>query len=295
MVIGADGAHSAVRRQMRRLALQELQKQSDLEAECPSVGLNEEKPFLTTYRCLWVRFPSHGGVVAGDAMETHGTGATVQLFAGERTAVVGVYERLSEPTIESQRYSPEDEDAMVKRWSKIPLNGNGLTLGDVYAERLQSGLVSLEEGVLDHWSWAGRIVLVGDAAHKFTPSTGAGCNNGLVDVAVLANLLNEEYNTAGESQNEPSAEGLSVAFTKYQHSRQESVRAACKNSSIATATATWKSTLHWFLDTWILPSLMVQKYLAGKQAIVTSKTPGFDYIESDKELTGNVPWVHSVA
>ena len=66
-----------------------------------------------------------------------------------------------------------DEEAIVKRWDSLPIIPSGkLTLGEAYRSRTESGMISLEEGVVDHWSWAGRIALCGDAAHKFTPSTG---------------------------------------------------------------------------------------------------------------------------
>lgn len=168
IVVGADGAHSVVRSQMRNLAV---------EANSPNV--NAEQPFLTTYRCIWIRFPTNASPLLKDGMttETHGTGAATQLFAGEETGVTGVYERLPEPTRERIRYTAADEDALIERWGHLPLlkGSNGVkdfTLGDAHRSRVSSGLISLEEGVVDHWYFDSRIVLVGDAAHKFTPSTG---------------------------------------------------------------------------------------------------------------------------
>lgn len=85
-VIGADGAHSMVRQCMRSLAL-----------EHGSKDVNVEQPYLITYRALYMRFPK-GNIKVGATCETHGSSLATQLFAGEDFAVIGVYERLIEPT-----------------------------------------------------------------------------------------------------------------------------------------------------------------------------------------------------
>lgn len=158
IVVGADGVHSMVRRKMRDLA---LSKDTQLA--------NEEKPFLTTFKCLWIRFPTPLGMSAGECSETHGPMASTQLFTGEESAVAGVYVRLEEPKRDSARYGESDEAEVLNRWAHLPISANGdLTLGDVYKNRLQSGLVDLEEGVLENWHFDGRLVLVGDSCHKFT-------------------------------------------------------------------------------------------------------------------------------
>lgn len=59
--------------------------------------------------------------------------------------------------------------------------GISTTIGDAYASRTQAGTVNLEEGIVRHWSYD-CIVLVGLAAHKFTPPASPGCKEGVVDV-----------------------------------------------------------------------------------------------------------------
>lgn len=292
VVIGADGAHSIVRKHMRSMALA-----SEDKPHSPAVTQNDEvESFLTSYRCFWMRFPVLPGITPGDASESHGPVATTQFFAGEETAVVGVYEKLEKPTREPpRRYTAEDEAAFVAKWKHLPLvEGGGITLGDAQAVQLQSGLVNLEEGVVKRWSHGGRIVLVGDAAHKFTPSTGAGCNNGIIDVVVLANKLHEVFSEQKGGSGEPLSTDLDAAFYEYQRRRERTVAANCSLSGNATAMATWSTFLFKFLDLYVFSSTWVQQYFVNRNADAIARSPVFSYIAGQEELVGRVPWAHPI-
>ena len=277
-LIGADGAHSLVR-----------------AIGSGSTELNAETPFLTTYRCLWVRFPKLSGLAVGTTCETHGSGAATQLFVGEDSGVIGVYDRLEQPTKERIRHTQADQDALIERWGHIPVTPNAShTLRDVYASRLESGLVSLEEGVVDQWSWDGRIVLAGDAAHKFTPSTGAGCNNGVIDIVVLVNELHAAMQNArdisGDSTASPSRADISKAFQTYQNLRQAAVMEECARSGKATTTATWQTGVHKFIDRNIMSHHAVQRFLINRGAENVARTPTLDFVSCAQETSGRVPW-----
>ncbi|VUC31811.1 unnamed protein product [Clonostachys rosea] len=284
VVIGADGAHSLVRGSMRQLAI-----------DNESSSLNEEKPFLTTYRCLWTRFPTMSGLTPGTTWETHGKNLATQLFAGVDTVVMCIYERLDEPTYDRCRYSEADEEALVGRWGHLPLTpGQALTIRDAYKSRIQSGLVNLEEGVVKHWSWNGRIVLAGDAAHKFTPSTGAGFNNGIIDVVALVNEVVREVQAARTKSLHPAAgpqkAQIVAAFKAYEALRKEPVIEGCKAAGNATALATWGNWILKFIDQYIFSIHIIQRFLSSQQASRTARTPAFDYLDSEEELVGTVPW-----
>jgi 2-polyprenyl-6-methoxyphenol hydroxylase-like FAD-dependent oxidoreductase len=284
ILVGADGAHSLVRDLMRTRAL-----------ECGSTEVNAETPFLTTYRCLWVRFPKLPGLPVGTTCETHGSGAATQLFVGEDSGVIGVYERLAQPTQERIRHTQSDQVALVERWGHIPVTPSAkLTLRDIYTSRLESGLVSLEEGVCDHWSWDGRIVLTGDAAHKFTPSTGAGCNNGMIDIVVLINELHAAVQNArvvsGDATASPSKADIAEAFQTYQNTRHGTVVAECAQSGQATTTATWTTGVHRFIDRNIMSRHIVQRYLINSGAEKVATTPTLDFVSCSNEINGRVPW-----
>lgn len=266
----------------------------NLALESGSSAVNEENPYLTTYRCLWIRTPSglSTGLKPGTTCETHGDGAATQLFAGEGTAVMGIYQRLDKPTKDRLRYTQADQDAMVEELGHIPLlPENNLSLREAYENRLQSGLVSLEEGVLDHWSWDGRIVLAGDAAHKFTPSTGAGCNNGIIDVIALSNEIAKVVNKVGFH---PSTEEMASAFEEYHRARYPAVVQGCQESGNATAMATWMNGTLKFVDRYIFSIGIFQRVMAARGAQKVAATPAFDYIQGEESVVGSVPWVKPI-
>ncbi|KAK4443300.1 FAD/NAD(P)-binding domain-containing protein [Podospora aff. communis PSN243] len=279
LIIGADGAHSLIRSQMRTLAL--------AHPSTPASAINPSHPFLTTYRSLWIRFPTTSDLLPGDANETHGVDLAIQTFVGEETSVIGMYERLPQPTTERLRFGPDDEKDFISRWGNLPLSEK-VTVRDAYESRVQSGLVSLEEGVVPNWSWD-RIVLVGDAAHKFTPSTGAGCNNGMVDVVALVNEL-ARVNT---SDGEPEMEEIARAFVAYQKKRFGAVVEGCKGAGQATATATWKSGVFKFVDLHVISSKRVQRFFMQRAAAGIAATPALEFVEEVGLPEGRVPWVGS--
>ncbi|KAK0611226.1 hypothetical protein B0T14DRAFT_548519 [Immersiella caudata] len=279
IIIGADGAHSLIRSQMRSLAL--------ANPSTPPSLVNDDHPFLTTYRSLWIRFPTQSDLLPGDANETHGADLAIQTFVGEETSVIGMYERLPQPTAERLRFGPKDEEEFISRWGKLPLSEK-VTVQDAYDSKVQSGLVSLEEGVVSNWSY-GRIVLVGDAAHKFTPSTGAGCNNGMVDVVVLANELARVVKQGGET----GMEDITAAFGKYQEKRFETVVEGCKGAGQATAMATWKSGVFKFVDLHVIGSKRVQRFFMERAAPGIAATPALEFVEEAGLPEGRVPWLKS--
>lgn len=263
MVIGADGAHSLVRRKMGAIA------------QAAGQITNIQDSFPATYRCLWVRFPLRPEFKPGMTCETHGKNASTQFFVGHDSGVMGVYEPLEAPTHERLRFTEADKEAFVERWSSLPLiPGGAVTLGEAYKTKQEAGLVSLEEGVAERWSYDSRIVLVGDAAHKFTPSTGAGCNNGIVDVAALVNRLNVAI---GENRMGSDRQRIQAAFEDYQEFRFAKVQEACQGSGQATATSVWQTGIHKFMDRHVISKHMVQRILSSTFAKELNTGPLFNF------------------
>lgn len=276
IILGADGAHSTVRKHMETQA-----------------GV-DQTPFLTTYRCLWIRFPTATcpELRPGATSETHGPGISSQLFSGRETTVAGLYIRLDRPTRARTRYSRLDEQSVVEQWADLPLlPSRALTVLEAYNKRIESGLVSLEEGVAHHWHWDGRIVLAGDALHKYTPSTGAGCNQGIMDVVSLSNHLRAAVDeAASQGVSEPSATRIQDAFEAYRSERWLMAHAHRNMSGLMTGLSTWSNWFFGLLDRWPMRFEMVQRTALFSMATLDARMPVLDYVECEERFAGSTPW-----
>ncbi len=236
---------------------------------------------------------SADGLRAGSTFETHGNGASTQMFVSPHHAVAGIYEKLSEPIRQRRNFTDDDEVALVSRWKDLPLSTDRtVTLGAMYNRRLASGLVALQEGVHTTWSSGGRSVLVGDAAHVFTPITGAGCNNGILDVVVLIN----ELRCLLDAKNmKPGIEQLRGAFDSYESFRKEKVISECQTATQVAATASWQSTLRRLADQYLISLSWVQKLMVKQASIKIASTPSFYFLPADEHVHGKIPWCSSTA
>lgn len=294
IVVGADGAHSTIRQYMRTLALEA----TDRKIGSTKGGVNPKDPFLAAYNTLWFRFPRsiYETLTPGTAFEIHGKEVAVQLFVGKENVAVAAYKKRCILSSCKMRYTEEDRDAFIESCNDLALiPGGRLVLGQAYEARLRSGMVALEVGVLDYWSH-GRIVLVGDAAHKFTPNTGSGFNYGIIDVVALANELHGLVSKQGadlctKSRLNPifSKDELCGAFGRYQAARVCIVKSANRISSQLMDLCVRPTALHWF-GSKIISLRSLQAFFSRQDALVLAKSPKFDFIEGEEPFGGQVPW-----
>lgn len=280
MVIGADGVHSKVRQKMRELAIQVSEPQ-----------VNEEKPYLSEYKVLWCTFPRQPCNEPGDTIEIHGKDVSLQCLNSQNRSWLFIYERLAQPTWERVSYSEEDVDGFAKRHGDLA-TGEQLKVKDVFPKRYTAGMSNLEEGIVKHWSWD-RIVLVGDACHKFTPNQGLGYNNGVQDVVALVNELNRELSAEHRSGDAAlPLESLSGVFSRYQAARMKLLRKDFNASAGWTRMSAWNNCINHILDRYVLPAIpkfdefAITYFISG----LVSKTLVLDFIESEEPFQGRVPW-----
>ena len=62
------------------------------------------------------------------------------------------------------QFTEQDAEDEATRIADMPVTEH-LLFGEIWTQRTRGYLCSLEEGIFEHWSF-GRIVLVGDSAHK---------------------------------------------------------------------------------------------------------------------------------
>ncbi|UPX16316.1 uncharacterized protein EKO05_0006725 [Ascochyta rabiei] len=278
MVLGADGVHSQTRKIMHTLSAENR----------VSATRNPEPPFTANYRCLWSNFPRPSE--PGQGYDSQGKDRSVMWLTGLERGWIFLYEKLPEPTQESKRYTKAEMDEFAASFADWPVNED-LKVKDVYNSST-AGMSNLEEGVLEHWSM-GRIVLAGDACHKFTPNAGLGFTNGIQDVALLCNLLHGAVESSANC--DISADALRNVFLEYQSTRKTALAFDWSVSAATTRVQTWANPIYWFFGRFLLPIYAFQWFL---QTFVVAprvkQSRVLNYVFGEDRIRGRVGWAHPI-
>ncbi|KFH66033.1 hypothetical protein MVEG_08134 [Podila verticillata NRRL 6337] len=233
ILVGADGAYSAVRQQLFKTL-----KDKDLLPESDDVALpfssvclvgqtevldSEEFPDLKLEQSQFLS-------VMGEGRFNWATFTTKQ-----NTVCYMVLQYLNKETAKSNdsfrnsEWGPEAAETMCKdvRHFKIPGGKDGkiLTIGDLI-DRTPKSMISkvmLEEKVFDTW-YGGRTVLLGDACHKMNPAGGAGAISAIHDAVTLANWIC--------ALQPKKASDISMIFKEYYDERYPIVKEANEQSQM---------------------------------------------------------------
>lgn len=238
MILGADGVHSRTRVLMRRLAL-------DTDS---GFQWTKELPFPTKYKSVIFKTPLFSP--EGWFIDTQGDGRCLFYATGRDCAWVFLCETLVEETTDRNIDVAEDIGTFVSHFAEFPLTGE-VKVKDVLPEATGSTMINLEEGVASQWSW-GRVVLAGDACHKFTPHAGLGLNSGIQDAAVLVNELRRTLDNCPEGSSITS-EQLIAAFQAYQGRRLPSATVDFWVSTGIARLQSWATRLYYLTARYILP------------------------------------------
>jgi FAD dependent monooxygenase len=158
IVIGADGVHSLVRELMWDYA---AKKDPSLIPD------SDKKALFTQYKGIFGvsdqgELPDLG---PADVNIVGGQDVTKLLFTQPGIAYWALIykDEYSQPP---KPFKPDqkEQEEIAQRFKDIKLTEN-LTFGALWKNKTRSGTLNIEEGILDKWH-AGRIVLVGDSAHK---------------------------------------------------------------------------------------------------------------------------------
>ncbi|KAH8890413.1 FAD binding domain-containing protein [Thozetella sp. PMI_491] len=204
LLIGADGVHSTIRKEMWRLG-HELSP-----GYFPKDDELKDKPIQ--YRAVFTickpnpRYPSghvHTSLHKGHSyLSSNGPNDRIYLF---------IFEKLEKDVTfgTAPRYTKEDEEKFVSKYRHEVLY-NDVTVGELWDGRTNSGMLPLEEFVCDRW-YFGRTLILGDAAHKLNPLTGQGGNNAIEDVAAFVNALTSKLDTVSGSLSEADVTAIFAA------------------------------------------------------------------------------------
>ncbi|KAI0006300.1 FAD/NAD(P)-binding domain-containing protein [Xylariaceae sp. FL0662B] len=278
IAIGADGVHSVTRKIVRELAL----------AENPQREWDPENPFPAEYRCLWCSFPRPSE--PGQSFETSAKNLSAMYLTGRDYGWIMVYDRFPKPTTERHTYTDKDIEEFAAKVADYPLTEN-LKARDVFEKRQTWGLSDLGEGIVEHWSW-GRIVLVGDAIHKFTPNAGLGLNNAIQDIVALTNGLCAAIKAAPV---QPDNETISEVFRTYREQRLQGLQQDYNRSALVTRLQAWASHLHYFFSRFVLSWPFAANFLVDHLVSpVVRKGLVLNFVSSTDLPASRVNWEHQI-
>ncbi|KAF9926501.1 hypothetical protein FBU30_003940 [Linnemannia zychae] len=232
ILVGADGAYSTVRRNMYAVFKKEgnLPPSDDLPLPFRTFSvLGQTRPLsITEFPDLSKDSCQFFTTLGDDNPYVWSTFTTAQ-----STIVWGVVEYLpSQATREDKDYrncdwTPEAALEFCEKVRHLSIRSGGdkiLMIGDLVDLTPKDNIkkVRLEEKIFETWHHD-RIVLIGDACHKFTPAGGVGATNAMHDAVVLANWIHALPDNATTSE-------IKQAFQAYQDERMPWIQEAFKNS-----------------------------------------------------------------
>ncbi|KAF9347776.1 hypothetical protein BGX26_000759 [Mortierella sp. AD094] len=220
ILVGADGAYSAVRQSMYK-ELTEMGELPRSDSQGLKIGymtmVGTTDPLdQATYEHLKDNF-THFSFIIGKGKPYTWSTFTVP----ENRICWGVQVQLTQASAEDHAFrntewGPESNESMIKEIYDFatPYGPLGQFIDKTPNERISR--VFLEEKMFETWYY-GRTVLIGDAAHKMLPSAGQGAVNAMQDAVILANCLYEISADASEKN-------VTAAFKDFKEQRYPHVQ-----------------------------------------------------------------------
>ncbi|PYH98720.1 putative monooxygenase [Aspergillus ellipticus CBS 707.79] len=181
LVVGADGVHSKIRREMwHYMESLSLQKQV----------AEDSKTMLLEYSCIFGISTTPPGINVGDGHRTMGQDYAFVIMSGRKGRLYWfLFIKLDQQHLGSHsiRYTADDLEAHAARYLDKPAAGK-VTFGEIYKTAVHKSFFPLEEACYKYWT-KGRFVCIGDSVHKMTPNMGQGSNSAMESAALFTNCL----------------------------------------------------------------------------------------------------------
>ncbi|EKG14845.1 Monooxygenase FAD-binding protein [Macrophomina phaseolina MS6] len=246
IVVGADGVHSAVRREMWKAA-EKLEPGAIPAEDLKGVRVDFASLFGTA------RQTDSGDVCRGDVIATHLQDHNGMVFPAKDDRIFYFWHfKLPDNQLFSAnalpRFTKEEGLASLNKFPDLPASTSCTTkFSDIIKNTFASGTTALPHYVFRKWSFR-RIVIIGDAAHKPNPITGQGGNNCIESAAALVNSIVRAFAADGvllQGARWP-ASSITTAFHMLEMQRFNRVLDVVEGSRQAQsvyAWSTWKSRL----------------------------------------------------
>nr|A0A097ZPF7.1 RecName: Full=FAD-dependent monooxygenase andE; AltName: Full=Anditomin synthesis protein E [Aspergillus stellatus]BAP81859.1 AndE [Aspergillus stellatus] len=211
IVVGADGVHSLVRREMWKLG----------DSKQPGSVPSREKTGMTVeYSCVYGISSPIVGLRAGESVNSYMDGMTVLTFHGKGGRVYWfliqkLHQKYTYPN--TPRYTVEDAERLCTDHRDTTI-WKDIRIGHLWDNREVVSMTALEENLFAKWHFH-RIGLMGDSIHKMTPNIGQGANSAIEDAAVFSSLLVHMMTSEGPGR--PSSARIQRLLHDYQACRYE--------------------------------------------------------------------------
>jgi len=255
-----------------------------LALESSSKVRGGETPMVAQYQLLAGHLHRIPHMQPGRLWEIRNDGLNMQVFMLEEEGWFLVYRRLRNPAREFTKYTDEDAEAFAAEIMDYPVSRD-MRFRDLWGVRKWVRLVKLEEGLVKHWHH-GRIVLMGDSAHKMTPNAGLGVNQGWQEAVALTNVLRSLL----VANPEPDTKALTNAFDAYQKKTEKMARDSFRLSQLYTRITAWHNMAYKLADyvgPYVGGDLVLFKSLASpivKRGIV------LDFVPEPGYKAGRIQW-----
>ncbi|KAF2804993.1 FAD-binding domain-containing protein [Mytilinidion resinicola] len=181
IMIGADGIHSQVRKEMWRIA----------DEKSPgNIPASEHEAVPCTYGCIFGISKPCAGIEPGGLHSIFRVDNSYLVNGGPNGRVYWFYFfKLPKKVYGSDipRYTKEEEAKLLAARANDNILPN-LKFGHLVKEKITTNMTALPEYIFKRWHYD-RILNVGDSAHKVHPIAGHGGNGAIETAAVLVNLL----------------------------------------------------------------------------------------------------------
>lgn len=282
LVVGTDGVHSVVRELMWKRANEVIPH---------FISAAEKRSIVTSYNALIAMCPMQPGLGLSNMHCVSNDKFSFLILCQPDTIYFVAHCKLpggrQTRWPNRERYTQADIDELATKLADYPLS-ESLLFGELWKKRTRAHLVSLEEGVLEHWFF-GRTVLAGDSVHKVTPNAAFGGATAMESAVDLANSIHRAV--TAHPNKKPSDVEIRDALQGYENSRRDRVKEIYRVSWMLTRLQAYDGWLSYIAQRWVLP-LIGLDFVAKNVAQTCSEAPKLEYVFVDEDR-GSLGWKDS--
>ncbi|GKT42532.1 FAD-dependent monooxygenase andE [Colletotrichum spaethianum] len=286
IVVGADGVRSTIR--------QEMWRNADDNNDSAAVPARDRGTVPCEHACIFGTAKPTSGITAGEVIGASGDGTLAGCMGGPGGEVF-VFWFWTLPKSQRScsinsipRFDEEDKQRQFKRSADALVADNGLRFSKIVDSLEHSGVTALPHFVMRRWHY-GRIIIIGDAAHKFNPLVGQGGNSCIESCAALINALQEQNLPSSGSWKLTEVTKAFVAVEDQRVDRLVDMVEKCQEAMRASAWDTWKGRL---VNKYISPLMPMSRWFNFYSGLISgglslkgfsSPTPVHDWPYSDEK------------